>query len=856
MGTLNVLSTIHVTKISRKSQVAIEFAYRFKDAHQDVSVFWVFGGSIPRFYEGYKKIAQGLALPGWDDPDVPIMNLVTDWLNQTTSPYLLILDNADDMLYYWPNKYKSATGSDEPATNLASHLPEKGGRGKVLITSRDSRIAGRLSNPNKPIALPHMNTKEAIELFRSDLEMHGFEATEDEMTKVVEALDCLPLAITQAASFIDENSISVAEYLEALEGDDAEEFLQEELDDSRRDEDSINSVFRSWKLSFERISKLKPRAAEFLSLLGMLDRQSIPKWLVKVPESITSAGVLQAFSLIFCPSGSDSFQLHRLCQRFVRLWLKRANELQKWQDAALRCVSQAYPTEIGLKEWQICDMLAPHVATVLEYEYQSTEARLDLASLLCWAADFDVERGLYGQALARAKRSLGLFRELVPHTDERLASSMWLYGRLIYYEARSQSDLLRAQETLREALSISNPSVYIFAECAFELAHLSFALDEEEECLKMGKASYECWKSIEGIGDVRTLDNQHDYALELAMFGHYDKAIANWQEILDLCPKSNASADTKSIYMYRSMASMAEFRGDASTAEILYAKLVNLGSSIYGEQHVHVFDYKLSHAEQLLRLNRLKEAFESCQSTLRTCVNKSEWRIPATCYEIMAECCKLEGDGAREEEWRRKCSDTHSKHLEGSEKEGTDALEAAARCLLNNKNPQQAEAMFQKVITWREAEYGPTHASTLEAVEFLGICKVYQGLDVEAEAAFDRAASHTPSTSASASTSTALYNLCTTLWNQQKWDSLEKHSRQALAQDPESELASDLQKMLFVALDRLGRSDDSLASTIGQLSVGSSRIQQGSRLLPRVPTGQTSFPPRFGRIIHPRTWSA
>ena len=840
-----------LTKVSRKSQVAIEFAYRFRDANQEASIFWVFGGSIPRFYEAYKKIAQGLALPGWDDPDVPIMDLVTNWLNQTTSPYLLILDNADDMLYYWPNKYKSSNESDEPATNLASHLPEKGGSGKVLITSRDNRIAARLSKPSKPVALLHMNTEEAIDLFRSDLESHGSEATEDEMEAVVQALDCLPLAITQAASFIDENNISVSEYLEALQGDDAEEFLQEELDDSRRDEDSINSVFRSWKLSFEQISKQKPRAAELLSLLGMLDRQSIPKWLVKMPESVTSAGVLQAFSLIFCPSGSDSFQLHRLCQRFVRLWLKRAGDLQKWQDAALKCVSQAYPTEIGLKEWPICDMLAPHVATVLEYEYQSTEARLELASLLCWAADFDVERGLYGQALARANRSLKLFKELVPPTDERLASSVWCYGRLLYYEARSQSDLLRAQETLREALSISNPSVYIFAECAFELAHLSFALDEEEECLKMGKASYECWKGIEGIGDVRTLDNQHDYALELAMFGHREEAITNWQEILDLCPKSNASEDTKSIYMYRSMASMAEFRGDASTAEILYAKLVKLGSSIYGEQHVHVFDYKLSHAEQLLRLDRLREAFESCQSTLRTCVNKSEWRIPATCYEIMAECCKLEGNGAEEEIWRLNCADTHSKHLEGSEKEGIDALEAATRCLLNNSKPKQAEEMLQKVITWRETEFGPTHASVLEATEFLGICKAQQGLDSEAEAAFDRAVS--PSSPPSSS---LLYNLCTALWNQQKWPELQRRSREALSKDPDSELTSEFQQMLSVALDKLGRSEDSLLSKITHLSVASKPIEEKARLLPKVPSGQTEIPPRFGRIIHPRTWSA
>ena len=720
--------------------------------------------------------------------------------------------------------------------------------GRVLITSRDSRIAARLSKPNKPVLLQHMSLEDSVELFRSDLTRNEIKASDEEIARVVQTLDCLPLAITQAASFIDENGISVSEYMEALEGDDAEEYLQEELDDSRRDEDSINSVFRSWKLSFDQISKQKPRAAHLLSLLGMLDRQSIPKWLIKMPEVVTSAGVLQSFNLIFCPEGAEAFQLHRLCQRFIRLWLKRSRALQQWQDAALKCISEVYPTEIGLQEWPMCDTLAPHVATVLAYEYESDAARLDLAHLLCWAADFDIERGLYQQALERSKRSLDLFKELVPFDDDRLASAMWLYGRLVYYEARSQSDILLAQKTLQASLQISSPSTLNFAESAFELAYIFFSLDKEKGCLEMGRKSFECWKSIEGTGSVRTLDNWHDYSLELAMFGHAEEAISNWQEIIRLCPQSNASQDTKSIYTWRSMASIAEFQQDAPTAEILYAKLVKLGSSIYGPEHVHVLDYRLSHAEQILRQKRPKEALEVCKSTLKSCVNKSEWRIAATCYEIMAECHLLENDGPGEERMRLKCSDSHLKFLKGH-KETAEALEATARCLLSNAKIRQAERLFRDVLSWRESELGAEHSSTLEAVELIGICQSHLEQDAEAEAAYRRAIE-----GSAKSNPRLMYNLCVALWNQSKWDELEKCCRTASSQ--ESEYAPELKKMLVAALDQQGKTEESIFLQMEQFGEDVSRVARGSRLLPEVPPRDSSIPPRFGRIIHPRSWSA
>ena len=175
-----------------------------------------------------------------------------------------------------------------------------------------------------------MSKEEATSLFLSNLGGEESNFNETEVHSLLDELDHLLLAVSQAAAFIEENGISIADYINALQGEDAEEFLDEELDDSRRDEESVNSAFRTWKLSYDQIKQQKPRAAELLSLLAMLDRQSVPKSLLKMPEVTTSLGVLQSFNLVTTRAGLQTFQIHRLVQRFVKLSLQRDNITQKW----------------------------------------------------------------------------------------------------------------------------------------------------------------------------------------------------------------------------------------------------------------------------------------------------------------------------------------------------------------------------------------------------------------------------------------------------------------------------------------------------------------------------------------------
>ncbi|KAL9614236.1 MAG: hypothetical protein Q9167_001257 [Letrouitia subvulpina] len=836
-----------------KSQVAIEYCYRHKESESDSYVMWVYGGTIARFYQGYKRIAQQLDIPGWDDPEASILELVCSWLSNITYPYLLVVDNADNIEHWWPGKYRSGGSLDDPSKNLSKFLPDPSVNSRVLITTRDNRVASRLMKEGKPIVLQPMSPEEAKLLFLSKLGGDESDFDEAEAQVLLEELDYLPLAMSQAAAFIEENGISIADYTNALQGENAsvaEEFLHEELDDRRRDEESVNSVFRTLKLSYDQIKQQKPRAADLLCLLAMLDRQSVPKFLLKMPEVTTSLTLLQAFNLVTNRTGSQSFQLHRLVQRFVQLSIQKDNATQKWQDAALACVSKDYPTEIGVAEWPICDALAPHVHVIVDYKYTTLEARLDLAHLLCWAADFDIERGMYTQALERAEKSLSIYRELVPEGDERLAAATWLYGRLRYYQARSTSDIDVAADQLQKALSISEYPSLNFAESAFELAHLYYDQCDGNKCLEMGKTSFKCWEVLEGPSSVRTLDNMHDYALELAMLGHERDGIATWQEILDLCATTDASENTKTIFTYRSMAGIAEFQGDAALAEVLYAKLIRLGEALYHSEHIHLYDYRLSHVEQIMLQGKSEEATQLSEIILASCKNTSEWCIRVSCLQTIAACYKSKVCYSDELTYRLRILELHEKHLGPSHKETIDAEDALADCYLNNSSHSKAKELYQRILSWRNSELGQTHVDTVRAIECLGICHAHEGQHAEAEAAYLRALDRQSDADAR-----LLDNLQMSLWNQGKWEELESWSRRN-CEGEETLYRSRARWNLISALEQQAKAKEAFEMRTSFLAVQeapSDDLLKGRRLPTNPPARHRR---RFGRIVHPRTWSA
>ena len=112
----------------------------------------------------------------------------------------------------------------------------------------------------------------------------SFDADEHNAIKLLQALDYMPLAITQAAAYIEQRSpcMTISRYLDEIYRSDHNRacLLKKDIGDSCRDGRASNLIIVTWQISFEHIRKNIPTAAWLLSLMSFFDRQGIPESLL------------------------------------------------------------------------------------------------------------------------------------------------------------------------------------------------------------------------------------------------------------------------------------------------------------------------------------------------------------------------------------------------------------------------------------------------------------------------------------------------------------------------------------------------------------------------------------------------
>ena len=163
--------------VCRKSQIAIEYAYRVSKAAPHMWVFWVHASNAARFKQAYEEIAAQIELPGRDDPKTDIFCLVRNWLcDERNGRWLMIVDNADDdRVFASPGALDvlgdaaQGPGSEptqEAAAPLASFLPQAA-NGWILVTSRDRAAAMNLVGPRHLVVVEPMGERGALTLLKS-----------------------------------------------------------------------------------------------------------------------------------------------------------------------------------------------------------------------------------------------------------------------------------------------------------------------------------------------------------------------------------------------------------------------------------------------------------------------------------------------------------------------------------------------------------------------------------------------------------------------------------------------------------------------------------------------------------------
>ncbi|KAJ5917562.1 hypothetical protein N7466_011116 [Penicillium verhagenii] len=278
-----------------KSQLGIEYSYRVRSESPATWVFWVYASNAARFEQSFRDIADRAKIIGRHDPTVNIYQLVESWLqNDKSRKWLLILDNIDDDGFLrQPSAMCQETltvgqtnASKKPLLEFLPRSPN----GSIIITSRSQEVALKIFDHLDIIKVEPMNKAEALELLQRKLRLP---AETPDMANLLEELEFMPLAIIQAAGYIksDRNATKLLAY---------------EAGHLYRDWEAKNSILVTWQISFDHVRRMKPSAADLLSLMSFFDRQGVSENLLRVQGEIRNDDSSSEIMLEYSDERTDS----------------------------------------------------------------------------------------------------------------------------------------------------------------------------------------------------------------------------------------------------------------------------------------------------------------------------------------------------------------------------------------------------------------------------------------------------------------------------------------------------------------------------------------------------------------------
>ena len=425
----------------RKSQLAIEYAYRAKVQSPETWVFWIHASNAARFEQSYQQIADKVKIPGRNNPKADIVKLVHGWLqNENKQKWFLILDNLDDAAFLTQAPSTSLAAQKGGFNNtssqpLSAYLPQ-GENGSMLITTRTRDAALTLVEESDIIAVDSMDPGDAVSLFQKKLRVLD---DNKDIANLVSLLEFMPLAIVQAAAYIAQKAprCSVRQYMEKFRTSDKEKtsLLDYEGGHLRRDWEASSSIIITWQLSFDHMRQTRPSAADLLSFMSFFDRQGIPEALIqsqyRMGDNDKSHGInkrndsdeddasdlgsdnefendimmLRYYSFISIGVDRTIFEMHGLVQLAMRKWLEKQGQLERWKQRYIRKLCEEFPT--GEHEnWQKCLALFPHAKGAIIQKPKGEDSIKEWSMLLYNAAWYAWRRGIIADAESLSVESM------------------------------------------------------------------------------------------------------------------------------------------------------------------------------------------------------------------------------------------------------------------------------------------------------------------------------------------------------------------------------------------------------------------------------------------------------------------
>ncbi|RYP14237.1 hypothetical protein DL765_006517 [Monosporascus sp. GIB2] len=583
-----------------KSQLAIQYSHNVRDATPQTFVFWVHGSTKARFEEAYRDLADKLELPRRHDPKVDVLRLVSNWLcDETIGRWTMVLDNVDDAETFLSRKREQDEPSESSSAPLAAYLPQSR-NGSILITSRNKDAAARLAGGYKNIKeVRAMDEGQALRLFQNKLQSAS---KEEGAANLVCALDYIPLAITQAAAYINRRSRWTAyNYLDEFRKNDKkkESILNRDAGDLRRDESASNSVVITWQMSFERIREERQSAADLLSLISFFNPQGIPEWILqRYSRSVTKTGdkdeadnsfdedfdTLQAYSLISATSEAGMCEMHALVQFCTQVWLSSFSDAKLWKQKFVGLMAREFPTG-KFENWARCQQLFPHIEWLYDTEPATDELLKEWAQVLTNAAWYMWRKGCYMIAQEIATKVLTATERGLGQDNRRTLRSVAVLAVVLRYQGKyDESEKLtrRAVEGAEKKLGVQHPDTLTSVD------NLALVLKDQgkyDEAEKLNRRALEGREKELGAQHLDTLKSVNNLASVLLDQGKYANAEKLTRRALEGAEKELGVQHPDTLTSVSNLASVLQVQGKYDEAEKLTRRALEGRGKELGQDH-------------------------------------------------------------------------------------------------------------------------------------------------------------------------------------------------------------------------------------------------------------------------------
>ena len=600
-------------------------------------MFWIHASNAPRFEQSFRDIADCIKIFGRHNPQANIFQVVHDWLrDERKGQWIIILDNADDASFLIDAhrtdhdsmpRNSSSGGESRP---LVRYLPQCK-NGSILITTRSRNAALELVEADNIIAINPMDRASALALFEKKL---GKQNDIDSISELATALDCIPLPIGQAASYISQWAprLSVRQYLEDFRKSDHKRatLLSFEGGQLRRDREAKNSVIATWQISFEHVLRTRPSAADLLSLMSFFDPQGIPESLIRnrseraqqdqkvnivdgrVDEdsnddhggevndedddvssqsSVTDEyeyqddiSILRHYSFVSANTDGKTFEMHRLVQLATREWLSARGQQNRWKRQFIRNLYVKFPVRV-YENWAICQALFPHVKSAAAQKPEEQESLTTWASLLYNAAWYAWRIGNGPEAEDMSVQAMNVRKKILGKDHVDTLSSMAMAGLAYNLQGRwnaAEEMFVQVVETRKRVLGAGHPDTLI------SMGNLAVTYREQRR-----------WKEAEELEVTvietrrRMLGEEHPYTLiSMGNLAATYREQRRWKEaeelevtVIETRRRILGEEHPDTLNSMANLAAIYQNQGRWDEAEKLQVQVMETTKRMLGEEH-------------------------------------------------------------------------------------------------------------------------------------------------------------------------------------------------------------------------------------------------------------------------------